>query len=79
MYEILKKEETGVNSLHHQGIKTISNDVVVNAIATDGLIEGIEIPKAKFAMAVQWHPEFMFSEDEFQEKIFSMLIKACAS
>ncbi len=29
-------------------------------MATDGLIEGIEIEKAKMAIAVQWHPEFLY-------------------
>ena len=77
LYDALGKEKLIVNSLHHQGIKTIRNDVAVNAVATDGLIEGIEIPKAKFAMAVQWHPEFMFCEDKFQEKIFSLLVESC--
>lgn len=79
LYDVLGKEKIMVNSLHHQGIKTVGRDVIINAVAADGLIEGIEIPRVKFAMAVQWHPEFMFYEDKFQEKLFSLLVKRCTN
>ena len=50
-----------VNSIHHQGIKTLGNDLVVEAVAADdGLIEAFSYKnlEEKFILGVQWHPEF---------------------
>ncbi len=55
-----------VNSLHHQGIKDLAPGSKATAFAPDGLIEGIEIPNRKFALAVQWHPEWMTSHAEMR-------------
>lgn len=63
------------NSLHHQGIRKKAPNVKINAMATDGLIEGIEIEKTKMAMAVQWHPEFLYKNDESSQKLFDLLVK----
>ena len=48
-----------VNSVHHQGIKTLAEGFVVEArCPADGMIEAIRKPGASFVAAVQWHPEF---------------------
>lgn len=48
-----------VNSVHHQGIKTLAPGFVVEArCPTDGMIEAIRKPGPGFLAAVQWHPEF---------------------
>jgi putative glutamine amidotransferase len=52
-----------VNSMHHQGVRELGAGLVTTAIAADGLIEGIELPGAAFAVGVQWHPE-MFASGE---------------
>ncbi len=46
-----------VNSMHHQGVRTLGAGLVAAAVASDGLIEGAELPGETFAVAVQWHPE----------------------
>lgn len=51
-----------VNSAHHQAVDAIGQGVIVNAIAPDGVIEGIEYPAHPFCIGVQWHPEFIISE-----------------
>jgi putative glutamine amidotransferase len=38
--------------------------VVINAIAPDGVIEGIEAVDRRFCLGVQWHPEFALSEGD---------------
>lgn len=50
-----------VNSAHHQAVKAAGPGVVVNAVAPDGVIEGIEAPDYRFCLGVQWHPEFAIS------------------
>ncbi|BBG29193.1 gamma-glutamyl-gamma-aminobutyrate hydrolase family protein [Zymobacter palmae] len=47
-----------VNSLHGQGARTLGEDVTVEAIADDGLVEAISVPRHRFILGVQWHPEW---------------------
>lgn len=63
-----------VNSAHHQAVRAVGADVVVNAVAPDGVIEGIELPGKRFCLGVQWHPEF--SIDPGDARIFSAFIEA---
>jgi putative glutamine amidotransferase len=49
---------TRVNSIHHQGVKRLGTDLVIEAVATDGVIEAIRQPQLNFMLGVQWHPEF---------------------
>ena len=46
-----------MNSAHHQAAADSPTGVVVNATAPDGVIEGIEAPRYRFCIGVQWHPE----------------------
>ena len=59
-----KTEEIAVNSAHHQAVKILGKNLVVNAIASDGLIEGLEHLDYAFCLGVQWHPEFSLSETD---------------
>jgi putative glutamine amidotransferase len=61
--QLLGKSTTHVNSLHHQGIKDLAPNLKVNATASDGLIEAFEVKNYRFGLAVQWHPEWLASED----------------
>ena len=56
--DILKTRHLAVNSMHHQGIKTVAPNLRPCAHATDGLVEAIEMPDRLFFMGTQWHPEF---------------------
>ncbi len=58
---IYKQKKVMVNSVHHQGIKTLGNDLVVDAISSeDQLIEAFHYKNSdqQFLLGVQWHPEF---------------------
>ena len=47
-----------VNSIHHQGVRKLGDDLVVEATSTDGVIECIRHTRFSFMLGVQWHPEF---------------------
>ncbi|MDH4428365.1 MAG: gamma-glutamyl-gamma-aminobutyrate hydrolase family protein [Acidovorax sp.] len=51
-----------VNSIHHQGIKRVAPDFVVEALSEpDGVPEAIRVkpaPGRSYIAATQWHPEF---------------------
>lgn len=48
-----------VNSIHHQAVKTLGRDLVVEAVShSDQIVEAIRYKRAKFVMGLQWHPEF---------------------
>jgi putative glutamine amidotransferase len=63
-----------VNSAHHQAVKDVAPGLVIDAVAPDGVIEGIEDPKRRFCLGVQWHPEYLLSEGD--RRIFSAFIAA---
>ncbi|WP_339678047.1 gamma-glutamyl-gamma-aminobutyrate hydrolase family protein [Cyclobacterium marinum] len=47
-----------VNSVHHQGVKTVGKGLEVLAVSkNDGIIEALQ-NKAGNVLGVQWHPEF---------------------
>ncbi len=48
-----------INSVHHQGVKALAQDFVVEArCPDDGMIEAIRYTAGPWVAAVQWHPEF---------------------
>lgn len=63
-----------VNSSHHQAVLAPGPYAVVNAVAPDGVIEGLEDRRYRFCMGVQWHPEFLI--DPGDKRIFDALIAA---
>ncbi len=45
-------------SHHHQGVDELGDGLVVSGRAVvDDLIEAVEIPRCRFVLGVQWHPE----------------------
>jgi len=63
-----------VNSAHHQAVERPGNGALVNAVAPDGVIEGIEHPGHRFALGVQWHPEY--TVDPADHRIFDAFVEA---
>jgi putative glutamine amidotransferase len=77
LHRICGSAELAINSAHHQAAGGVGDGVVVDAVAPDGVIEGIEAARYKFCLGVQWHPEF--SIDPADDKIFEALIAAASS
>ena len=70
-------ETIGVNSCHHQGIHNLAPRMAPMAVAPDGLVEAAYVPGAKFACAVQWHPEFFPVDHPVSHTIFQAFVGAC--
>ncbi|MEO8410472.1 MAG: type 1 glutamine amidotransferase [Propionivibrio sp.] len=58
-----------VNSIHHQAIKKLGNDLVIEAHSRqDGIVEAIRWQGSCYMFGCQWHPEF---QGEFPEMLDS--------
>ncbi len=68
--------EVTTNSRHHQAVKVPASELVTVAHTADGLIEGVEIPKARFVVGVQWHPENLVDEDPAMQRLFGSFVEA---
>lgn len=62
------------NSRHTEGVVKLSDKVVLAGTSDDGIIEAIEVKGARFALGVQWHPEFFVGDAN--AAIFKALVKA---
>ena len=49
-----------INTIHHQAVNKLGNNLVVEAFAEDGkIIEAVRGTGASYVFGMQWHPEFM--------------------
>jgi len=76
LHRIMQADVLQVNTAHNESVKTVPDDVVVNAIADDGIIEGIEISDQRFCLGVQWHPEFFATPGDPNFRLFEALVSA---
>ncbi len=66
------EERIRVNSLHSQGVQTLGRGLDVEARAPDGLVEAFRVHDApRFAVAVQWHPEWKVMGNPFSRALFA--------
>ena len=75
LHRIVGALEMRVNSAHHQAVRDPGPHAVVNAVAPDSVIEGVEDARYRFCLGVQWHPEFFI--DPGDRRIFDALVAAC--
>lgn len=71
----LGADDVEVNSFHHQAASALGHGLVATAFAPDGVVEGVELPAAGFAVGVQWHPEVFWREGRFAP-LFRALVGA---
>lgn len=71
--KIMGTEKMLVNSFHHQAVKVVSEQFIISARATDGIIEAIESVAEPFVIGVQWHPEALV--DQSAVKLFEQFIR----
>ena len=77
LYKIFANTQVGVNSLHHQAIENVGENLTVSAVSEDGFTEAIELKNHPFCIGVQWHPEHMSKKDDLQQSIFNSFVNAC--
>lgn len=77
LFRLLEKDTLFVNSYHHQAVKKKADALSVMAVSQDGLIEGLYRKDKRFIWGLQWHPEFIYKEDENQRKIVKEFVRAC--
>jgi putative glutamine amidotransferase len=65
-----------VNSLHQQGIDKLGSGLFVEAISEDGLIEAVSVPKKRFILGTQWHPEGDFWLNPVSVTLFEAFARA---
>ena len=76
-FALLGRELLAVNSMHHQAVWDLAPGFIPSAFAPDGLVEAIESTSHRFAVGVQWHPEFLWENDPRQHRLFAGLVEAC--
>jgi putative glutamine amidotransferase len=70
-------EKAEASCYHHQRVDRLGVGLTVTARATDGTVEGLELPGAHgWFTAVQWHPEDTAHEDPAQQGLFNALVRA---
>lgn len=71
---IISQSHIEVNSLHHQAIDRLAEELFVAASSPDGLVEAVEHKSYKHLLAVQWHPESLAAENEEMLNLFRYFI-----
>lgn len=74
--KIFGKKSLQVNSYHHQAIRDLGKDLMVTALASDGIIEGVELADHPFCIGVQWHPEVHEGNREDMLPLFDAFVEA---
>jgi putative glutamine amidotransferase len=70
-------DSMGVNSVHHQAVDSVGQDLRAVAWAEDGIVEAVEHLYAP-AIGVQWHPENLLGLDSHMA-VFRWLVDQAAN
>lgn len=74
LHKITGSSHIAVNTAHNEALKDVPDNIVISARAPDGIIEAIELPDRRFAIGVQWHPEFFLGDGDPNFALFEHLI-----
>ena len=73
---ILGEVELRTNSLHHQSVNKVADELKKVAYALDGVVEAIEHLDKRFVIGVQWHPEWLQNQQPMR-KLYKAFIENC--
>jgi putative glutamine amidotransferase len=66
-----------VNSLHGQGVDRLGEKLVVEAVSSDGVVEGLRYnDDSQFIVGVQWHAEWQPEEHALSAALYKAFGKA---
>lgn len=68
--------EIGVNTSHHQAVRTLAPGLRTMAFSEDGLIEAVNMPDHPFFWGVQWHPEQLWLTGPESAQLFGAFVAA---
>lgn len=74
---VLGTTKCRVNSIHHQAVARVADELRAVAWAPDGVIEGLEQAGHPFALAVQFHPEELVPDHAPSARLFAAFVAAC--
>lgn len=74
LHSIAGSTQIAVNTAHNEALRDVPDGIVISARAPDGVIEAIELPDRRFAVGVQWHPEFFLGDNDPNFALFEHLI-----
>ena len=78
--QISGKDTIQVHSMHHQAVRRLAPGLIATGHAPHGLIECVEYPEyPAFFLGIQWHPEYLWEQDEAAMGIFTTFVKAAQS
>lgn len=70
----LLSDRVMVNSLHHQGIARLAEDLTATAVAEDGLVEAYEHKRRLHQVGYQFHPELLAMNDFRFQALFDVFV-----
>jgi putative glutamine amidotransferase len=73
----LGAEQVRINSLHHQAIDRLGDQLRVSGRDLDGIVQAVEMPGRRFLLGVQWHPEYLPTH-RAQLGLFGALVQAAS-
>lgn len=68
-----------VNSMHHQAVRRVAAGLIASGHAPGGLVECIEKPDYPYLIGVQWHPEYLWEQDEAARRLFASFVEAAGT
>lgn len=78
LHAITERTRFGVNTAHREGFTELPRNVTASAHAPDGVIEALELEDHRFALGVQWHPEFFLEAGDPNRRIFEVFVEVAA-
>jgi putative glutamine amidotransferase len=75
LHTLVARQRIEVNSFHHQAIADVGHGLRPVAWSTDGVIEAVEAPGARFVLGIQWHAEGLIARAD-QLRLFSSFVDA---
>ncbi len=73
--DVFKDKTFTVNSIHHQALKNVAENLEVLAYCDD-IVEAVKVKNKTFALGVQFHPERIYESTECKF-LFDEFIKHC--